>query len=737
MSIRMLFRVAALGAALASAPAHAGSLAGRVLDPGARPVADAQVTVLEVGRSTRTDADGRYALGSLPGGSYRVAVRRVGFAPEVLPVTVGEGEATLDFRLRVTLLEIAGAQVTASATATTPLTSPQPVSVLDAAALRTARAATLGETVQRLAGVRNWSTGGGIGKPVIRGLRSDRVLVLADGARLESQGWGDEHGPGIDTEDIESIEIIRGPASVLYGSDAIGGVVNVIPRPLPTAFDRSPFARARLSAGYTGNGRAPTGHVGVEGASGGMGYRASLGGRRSGNVMTPAGPLANSGAEATSWAGEAGARGAWGSIQGALGGTNETIEIHEDPAEDPGATPWQRISDRTARVKAMFPTGGDGHLDLLATFQRNQRREFEAADEAEPALGLTARTLSTDARYHHAPLGALHGMVGATWLGQRLDKSGPESLVPGWRGHGLAAYVFEQYERGPLHLSFGARFDHRRLSVDDDADLGVTAENRRWSAVSGNVGALVRVGETAAVALNVGRGFRAPSAFDLYANGVHEGTVAYEVGNPDLATETSLNTDLAWRVQSARVSAEVGGYVNRIRDYIHSRPTGTTDPGSGYEIFQVTQGDARLVGGEASIEWHPSAALHLHAAVDHVRGDNTSTDTPLPWIPPFRAVYGARLEGGPRGLLAEPYLELGAESNAAPSRLDPFDVPTGASTVVRLGAGGAIVTGGSPLRFDLGVRNLFDTTYRDFLSRFKAWADAPGRSVWLRLSGSF
>src|SRR5687768_9293884 len=167
----MMFRILRLVALalLLPLPALAGNLSGPVLD---------------VGRSTLTGDDGRYAFTQLPGGSYRVALQRLGFAPEVRAVTVGEADATLDFRLRVSLVEIAPVQVTASATATTPLTSPQPVSVLDAEALRTARAATLGETVQQLAGVRSWSTGGGIGKPVIRGLRSDRVLVLADGARL-------------------------------------------------------------------------------------------------------------------------------------------------------------------------------------------------------------------------------------------------------------------------------------------------------------------------------------------------------------------------------------------------------------------------------------------------------------------------------------------------------------------------------------------------------------------------
>jgi iron complex outermembrane receptor protein len=655
----------------------------------------------------------------------------------VRAVTVGEADATLDFRLEVSLVEIAPVQVTASATATTPLTSPQPVSVLDAEALRTARAATLGETVQQLAGVRSWSTGAGVGKPVIRGLRSDRVLVLADGARLENQGWGDEHGPNVDTEDVERIELIRGPASVLYGSDAMGGVVNLVPPPLPSALDRAPFVRGRLSAGYAGNGRAGHGHLGLEGARGAFGFRGSLSGRRSGDRSTPGGTLFNSGGDAVGWNGEAGARGRWGSFQAALGATRETVEIHEDPAEDPAATPSQHITDRTARLKALLPLGGRAHLDVVATHERNERREFEARADVDYALGLEARTWTGDARFHHAPLGPVHGVLGVSGLVTEFDKSGPESLIPGSRTRNLAVYVFEQVERERVHLSFGARYDHRRLDVDDDADLGVSAQERRWDALSGNLGALLRIGPSAAVALNVGRGFRAPSTFDLFSNGVHEGTVAYEVGDPTLDTEKSLNTELSWRLQSNRVSAEVTGYVNRIEDFIHARPTGEIDPGSGFQVFRVTQGDARLAGAEASAQWHPTGGLHLHLAADHVRGDNTTTDTPLPWIPPFRALYGVRVEGGSDGTRADPYVDLTAESNAAQDRLDPFDRATGAYTLLHLGAGFTVPNDGRPLRVDAGAKNLLDTTCRDFMSRFKAYADAPGRSLWIRLSSEF
>jgi iron complex outermembrane receptor protein len=260
------------------------------------------------------------------------------------------------------------------------------------------------------------------------------------------------------------------------------------------------------------------------------------------------------------------------------------------------------------------------------------------------------------------------------------------------------------------------------------------------------------VAEPVALVLNVGRGYRAPSAFDLYSNGVHEGTVAFERGNPNLTTEKSLNTDFAVRVQSHAVSLEVGAFANFIQDFIYSVPVpGEVDPESGFQIYDVTQGDARLTGFESALEYHPTSFLHLRAGADYVRGQNTSTDQPLPNMPPFRATYSVRLEGGRLGALNDTYFSIGGESNARQTRLDPDEATFFAGafdgagfqpmgyTLVNLGAGFALPTGRTNLRLDFQVRNLFDKAYADELSRIKTNAPLPGigRSVIARLTTEF
>src|SRR5687768_5227421 len=190
----------------------ARSLSGRVADPAGKPLFQARVTVLEANRTATTDLEGHYSVPDLPSGTYGVSFSAIGYAPQVVRVTLADEDITLDVSLKPSLVELPDLQVTAAPGATTGLTSPQPVSVLGGSDLASSRSATLGETVSALPGVRSFSTGSGVGKPVIRGLTSNRVLVLADGERVESQQWGDEHGPQVEAADAERVEVIRGPA---------------------------------------------------------------------------------------------------------------------------------------------------------------------------------------------------------------------------------------------------------------------------------------------------------------------------------------------------------------------------------------------------------------------------------------------------------------------------------------------------------------------------------------------
>lgn len=712
------------------------SLTGLVTDTAGLPLADVRVTILEANRSTSTGPEGRFGFTDLASGTYGISFARVGFAPLVRRVTVTREDVTITVALRPTLVELPALQVTATPIATTALTAPQPTSVLSGSELAGAQAPTLGETLEGLAGVRNMSTGQGVGKPVIRGLTGNRVLVLADGQRLETAQWGDEHGPNIETATAERIEVIRGPASVLYGSDAIGGVINVVERELPDAIGRSPYVSGTFSAAYASNGDAPQGSAVLEGGAGRIGWRTTLTGFTSDDVETPAGTLANSGLWTGAGSGALGYRGRWGSLAATVTHRQEKLEIHEDPAEEPGATPFQRVGDTRIAVEANIPVGRN-RFQLDAGWERNRRREFEEAGAADVALGLETDSWSANAHLHHQPLGRIEGIVGTSFQRSGVEKFGEETLVPAHESWAYGIYGFEQLETGRWNLSFGARADRRVLDVEDDDELGVAAARHSWNSLTGNAGAVYRLAPPVSLVLNLGRGYRAPSAFDLYADGVHEGTVRYERGNPNLENETSFNTDLAVRAQTNRLGAELGTFYNRIDGYIYPDPTGLTDPESGLQIYDILQGDARLVGVETALDWHPTALLHLSATADYTHGTNLTTDQPLAFVPPFRASARAKLEPESLGSFESPYLSLEVETNARQSRPDPEEFAPEGYTLVGLAAGVAIPSGGVITAIDLTVSNLFDVEYRGFLNRYKLYALDPGRSVMLRVTSSF
>lgn len=723
------------------------SLTGRITATSGQPITEARVAVVEAGRAVTTGPDGRYRLLELPSGTYTVAVSAIGFAPQVRRIVIGDVDRTLDFALKPSLIELPTIQVTSTPSASDPLSSPQPTAVVDGENLHAAQAPSLGETLNQVAGVHSLSTGSGIGKPVIRGLTSNRVLVLDNGQRTENQQWGDEHGPNIETALADRIEVIRGPASVLYGSDALGGVVNVIPRPLLAAEPGASVLHGEATASYSSNPRSPDAALLLEGATGTLGYRATLSGRTAKSLRTPDYTLWNSGIRAGGGSLALGTRGGWGSVTGSVSRRWERIELTD---EDPAETPLQRIATSRARLEGNFPLGG-ARLELIGGYEHNRRREFEDQDATGVALGLLSQNYTLDARLHHSPSGGVSGTLGLSGLRTTFDKFGAETLIPSTEVNAVGVYGFEQVRGERWDLSFGARYDYRHMDVASDGDLGVAAQTRRWHSVTGNVGLLYRLAEPAAIVLNVGRGFRAPSSFDLFSNGVHEGTVAFERGNPDLRTEKSLNTDLALRLQTTSAAIELGGFVNWVDDFIYTVPSGQTDSASGFQIYDVTQGNARLAGLELAGQVHPTPWLHLQATADYVHGTNTTSGNPLPAIPPFRATWNTRIELQRDGVIRDPYLALGGEHNARQARLDPAEASffagafggqgyqSRAYTLLNAGGGFSVGDGAGELHVDLLVRNLFNTPYVNFLSRIKTNAEDPGmgRTVVLRLTTRF
>ena len=710
------------------------ALHGRITDAEGRPLADARVRLIEAQRGAVTDADGRFRIPLVAQGAHSIAVSRIGYAPVVRRIDVAPPMTAFDASLTLSHVDLAPVQVTATALATSALTSPQPTSVLEGASLRTSQGASVGETLAALPGVRSLSMSTGIGKPVIRGLSSNRVVVLDDGQRLETQQWGGDHSPNVETVAADRIEVLRGPASVLYGSDALGGVINVVRPPLPDAIGIDPFLRGQMVAALGANPGAVDGTLALESAAGRFGARASATRRATRDVRTPASPLENTGNRTSNVDGTVGWRTANGSFTASMAERDERIEIYEDPRLFPAFSGHQLIRERRLALRGTIMRG-ETRVEGALGWERNRRREYDSVGAGYVALGLLATTRTGHVNVHHRPLLGMTGTIGISALADQFEKFGRETLIPSSRSRSLGVYAFEQGDAGRLGVSAGLRFDARRLAVAGDPVLRLRATARQWHALTGNIGLLYHLSEPAALVLNVGRGFRAPSSSDLFANGYHEGTRAFERGDPTLGVESSLNVDLALRMLTRTANLEVGAFVNSIHDYIYLRPAG--GPGHELDTLAHAQGDAQLRGFEASGVFRPHPLLRLRASADHTRGQNLALGEPLTFIPPLRATYEARVERPSLGRVRTLYGAVGGETVAAQRRLAAGDVGTGGYSLVNLGAGASIPTARGVATVDLSVRNVFDRLYRDFMSQYKTIAHGTGRAITLRTTLSF
>jgi len=550
--------------------------------------------------------------------------------------------------------------------------------------------------------------------------------VLENGSRLEDYSWSDEDGPSVETAFVRRIELIRGPASVLYGSDAVGGVINVIPEQLPDAGGGAAFARTGFTlSGATNNIEVDAG-ARVEGASGNFGWRVNAIGHGSSNLHTPAGELRNTGFGAFN--GEA--AGGWRWPSGSdlairvvhYGGEFKLLEANAPPGEKGG--PARKAGDERIQITGQRPWGA-WRLEAKAQLQRHSL--IEVADDStgreSEQFNLLLQTGSLDLLLHHGGT-----TFGITTVGQHNDASGREPIVPNASVLSGAAFAFEQWSPGSGRVTFlaGLRADSRRLSAERNDSLGVVAQDRSAHAWSGNAGVVLTPAGGLSVSLNVGRAWRAPTLFELFANGPHIGEARYERGDSTLKPEASRAVDLGVRWGGRRARLELSAYHNRMSGYVYITPTAVFI--DSLRVYQYGQAEAELFGGEAVFEAEIGPGLVARSRVETVRGTNLTSHEPLPLMPPTRAAVGFRWRDR---------FSVDVDAYDRPKRLNPLDIPTPGYALLHLGGGGDVRLFGRAMRLDISLRNVLNQRYRSFLSRYKEFAFDQGRNLIVRLSSGF
>jgi iron complex outermembrane receptor protein len=579
-------------------------------------------------RQVRTGPDGKFTVPDAPAGAYHLIVRADAYLPSRTEITVQAAGQTSDIRLNP---ELHFSEVTSvSPEGSSQFESFQATNVLGGAELTKELQGTIGATLENQPGVALRSFGPGPARPVVRGLDGDRVLVVEDGLRMgDLSSQSGDHGVNVNPASASRIEVVRGPATLLYGANAIGGLVNVITKVIPDAPVTTPTGSFTLDAGSGASEGGAAGAVTV--GNGRVAAHFSGSGRRTGDFRSPDGDVPNS----FSRAGYAEVGLAYTATNGYFGGSYAYNRTHYGvPFVEEGETnldPRRQVFTLRGEKRNMT-----GFFDGFRGSFGVRRYRHNEKDGEEVATAFENNTAELELLAHHKTIGRMKGSIGGSVLTRAFSAEGEEALSQPVDQRGFSAYLYEEVAASPhVQIQFGGRVEH--ASFDPAAD-----EARDFTTFSASAGLLFLPTDSTTIAFSLARAARNPALEELYFHGPHAGNNAFENGNVELDSEHALGFDASVRWRGARASGEVTYFVNTIDNFIFRELSGGVEDGL-LETFFV-QGDARLQGLESHLDVRVAPVLWLEGGVDYVRGELTTSGQPLPRIPPLRGRAGLRVQ---------------------------------------------------------------------------------------------
>ncbi len=764
LSVLALQGAPAFGAPNGTGVDEAGVIEGRVVDgPTGTPLPSATVRIreLDIGRATRNDGSFRFT--GLRPHRYTLSVSFIGYAPQERTVRVTAGDTvSVVVELVPSRLDLPDVVVTGTARERGASDAYRPTAVVAGEELQRYLESSVPATLERVPAVAAQFNGPGATTLSIRGMGGDRVLMLEDGQRTgDLYSTASDHGVMLEAITAERMEVVRGPAGLLYGSNALGGVVNVIREDVPRSLPGEPTGSATLQAESVNDGAA--GGVVVEAPLGSFAVRGELCARDAAATETPQGPLPSTALQAlngslgASWVPDWGFVGAayraYDNTYGVPGEFNGELILGGHPGGVDSETERHVARFRAAYQRRWLDLFDSAELDAHLT--RYLHDEIEGQDaEGRTIFGARFDQTSFGINLvgHHTHGGAdlrLEGAVGLSTQGRALRTRGSSSGSRSADEQTVSPFAYEEFGFGALRLQVGARYDFSGVSPRSTAPIRVRTAGRRiekpvpsrtFGAFSGSVAALYDVADGWTLGASVARSFRNPSIEELYSDGPHLADFSFDIGSPDLDSEYGLGVDVFVRASRPRLSLELAGYVNRVDNYIYYRPTGETilvdregDLGRVTPVYEARGDDADFLGGEGRVQWEALDGLVLDATASYTRATRRTADDPLPAIPPLNGAFDVRYTWG------DFFGSLGVKAAAAQNRV-PAPVerdgervrpeqPTDGYGLLNASLGWRYMSSRLLHTITLTGNNLTDAVWRDHLSRIKDVAPQPGRNV--------
>jgi iron complex outermembrane receptor protein len=691
-----------------------GKLRGTVtIGDSGTPVHNVTITILQLKRSVETDEEGKYEFTDVPAGTYDVLAHLHRFPDVVKNVQLSAAAGvTADFQLTLTVKE--EVTVTATGSEETSFNSIQSVTSLSALEIAQKNPVSLGEALDNQLGVAKRSSGPGNARPVIRGFDNDRVLILQDGERIGSLGsQSGDHGEPIEVLAVEKLEVVKGPATLLYGSNAIGGVVNAV-----TGHEEAHKGVHGYLTGILGSNKEQFG------ASGGIEFGtlhwlcwANAGSQRSDDYESPRGTVPNSFT-----------RSAHGS--GGFGYYKDKgfFSLNYDYSKSRYGIPFD-AGDENAEIVGLNPRKQSVRLNFgmrdLDSFVNSAKFTLQYNDYKHSEFDIPTDAINTtfknktfvyDGMFDQKKIGKYSGTFGFWGLHRDFDTIGEEALAPPTKQNSLAAFALQKFDFEHFGLQFGGRVERNAYNPD-------LLRERSFTGFSGAVGARVPTWTGGAFVVNYSHSYRAPALEELYNNGPHPGNGVFEIGDANLKRESGDGIELGLRHSSNRLKGEFNLFYYRIRDFVFLAPTGDVDAEDDLPVARYSQGNSRFTGTEAQLAVALHNNLWLNTGFDYVNAELTDANTPLPRIPPLRGRVG--LDFNYKGLTVSPEAVMAKDQN----RIFPLETRTGGYTVYNL-KGTYSLTGQHLVHvFSLSGFNLGNRFYLNHLSFIKDIAPEIGRGV--------
>lgn len=739
-----------------------GTFSGKITDAktGAA-IEGASVYISDIRSGTTTDASGNFLISKIPQGVHLVEISHIGYSSVIESIEI-KNDIKKDFTLSESIIENNAVVVTGVTGATQLKKVPFSVSVMRREDFFRSTSTNIIESLTKIGGVSTLATGPAISKPVIRGLGYNRVLTINDGVRQEGQQWGDEHGIEIDEASVNKIELLKGPASIIYGSDAMAGVLNIItnvPVPVNTI-------KANLSGNYQTNNNLSTINLSIGGNKNGFNWNMYTSNKAAGDYTNKYdGRVFNSKFTENNIGGYAGFNGWWGFshllvsnfnlkagliegerdsagyfIKNLAGGITERATCRDFKSSTP-LIPYQHIRHFKIATDNNIKLGKN-QLTFNFGYQRNQREEFgNPNDTRERALYFDLKTITYTAQYRLAEMKGWKTSIGINGMQQNNSNRGIEQLIPDYGLFDFGMYAFSQKTIKNLTLSGGVRFDNRNVDAADLLD-GTTVKGgafkKSFSNVSGSVGLAAQISKAVNLKFNMARGFRAPSIPELASNGAHEGTIRYEYGNPNLKSETSLQFDGGIDYIAEHVSIGLNAFYNSFDNFIFYRKLEAAAGGDSLvdvngdflTAFKFDQTKAALTGLEATLDIHPHPLdwLHILNTFSIVSGQLRNPiegNKYLPFIPASKLV--TEFKGSFNNVashLRNMYVMFEVDNTFTKQNVfTAYNTETSTSgyTLFNAGFGADIVNKKNQtlFSFSFSALNIADVAYQNHLSRLK------------------